>query len=179
MERKLDELMKADIIEPVVGPTNWLNPVVVAPKPNGEIRLCLDMRRANEAIVRERHPIPTVDEVLQDLNGSKVFSKLDLKWGYHQMELTPESRDITTFATHKGVFRYKRLLFGVCSASEQYQQEISKVLAGIEGAQNISDDVIVHGADQEMHDKRLHAVLRRLRERGLTLNREKVPVQHE
>ena len=173
VERKLDELMKADIIEPVVGPTNWLNPVVVAPKPNGEIRLCLDMRRANEAIVRERHPIPTVDEVLQDLNGSKVFSKLDLKWGYHQMELTPESRDITTFATHKGVFRYKRLLFGVCSASEQYQQEISKVLAGIEGAQNISDDVIVHGADQEMHDKRLHAVLRRLRERGLTLNREK------
>ena len=77
VERKLDELMKADIIEPVVGPTNWLNPVVVAPKPNGEIRLCLDMHRANEAIVRERHPIPTVDEVLQDLNGSKVFSKLE------------------------------------------------------------------------------------------------------
>lgn len=75
------------------------------------------MRRANEAIVRGRHPMPTVDEILQ---GSKIFSKLDLKWGYHQLELSPKSREITTFATHTGLYRYKRLLFGVCSASEQY-----------------------------------------------------------
>lgn len=71
------------------------------------------MRRANEAILRGRHPIPTVDEILQSLNGSKVFSKLDLRWGYHQLELTPDSREITTFVTHCGLFRYKRLLFRV------------------------------------------------------------------
>jgi hypothetical protein len=58
------------------------------------------MRQANEAIIRERHPIPTVDEILQGVNGSKIFSKLDLKLGYHQLELSPESREITTFATH-------------------------------------------------------------------------------
>ncbi|KAJ8344587.1 hypothetical protein AAFF_G00233460 [Aldrovandia affinis] len=66
------------------------------------------------------------------MNGSVVFSKLDLKWGYHQLELTPESREITTFAIHNGVYRYKRLLFGVSSASEQYQHEIAAALAGIE-----------------------------------------------
>ena len=70
------------------------------------------------------------------------------------------------------MFRYKRLLFGVCSASEQYQHEIASVLAGIEGAENISDDIVVHGPDTETHNKRLHQTIRRLQECGLTLNAE-------
>ena len=131
------------------------------------------MRRANEAILRERHPIPTIDEITQGMNGSCVFSKLDLKWGYHQLELTPESRDITTFVTHCGLYRYKRLLFGVNSASEQYQYEIQRALAGLEGQVNISDDIIVHGRNQEEHDARLEGVIKRLGECGLTLNAEK------
>ena len=117
--------------------------------------------------------IPTVDEVLENMNGAKVFSKIDLKWGYHQIELEPESRDITTFATHNGLYRYKRLIFGVTSASEQYQHEIAVALAGIEGAQNISDDIIVYGDTQETHDRALHAAMRRLRDKGLTVNLEK------
>ena len=68
---KIDELLERDIIERVEGPTTWASPVVVAPKPSGEIRLCVDMHQANEAIIRERLPIPTVDEVLEKLNGSK------------------------------------------------------------------------------------------------------------
>ena len=99
-------------------------PVVVVPKTGGDIRLCIDMQMANEGVRRNRHPIPNVDEITQRISGSKVFSKLDLKWGYHQLELSPGSREITTFATHCGLFRYKRLLFGVNSASEQYQYEI-------------------------------------------------------
>jgi hypothetical protein len=59
---------------------------------------------ANKAIIRERHPIPTVDEILQDVQKGGVFSKLDLKWGYHQIELSEESRSIATFVTHKGLF---------------------------------------------------------------------------
>jgi len=173
VEDKINELVALDIIEAVDGPTPWVNPVVVVPKANNEIRLCIDMRRANEAIIRGRHPIPTVDDILQDMNGSTTFSKLDLKWGYHQLELAPESREITTFVTHAGLYRYKRLLFGVSSASEQYQHEIATVLTGIEGVQNISDDIIVHGKDQATHDERLHAAMKRLRECGLTLNRKK------
>ena len=60
---------------------------MVVPKPDGDIRICVDMRRANKAIERERHPIPTIEEVLHDLNSSTVFSKLDLRWGFHQIEL--------------------------------------------------------------------------------------------
>ena len=126
LEEKIKELIELDIIEPAQGPTPWVNPIVVVPKSGGDIRLCIDTRRANEAIRRARHPIPTVDEITQSISGSKVFSKLDLKWGYHQLELSPESREITTFATHCGLFRYKKLLFGVNSASEQYQYEIQR-----------------------------------------------------
>ena len=71
--------MDRDIIEPVEGPTPWVSPVVVVPKPSADIRLCVDMTKANEAIVRERNPIPTVDDILYQLNWSKVCSKLDLK----------------------------------------------------------------------------------------------------
>lgn len=170
---KIKELIHHDIIEPVEGPTPWVNPVVIVPKTGGDIRLCIDMRRANEAIIRTHYTIPTVDELLQNMNGSQFFSKLDLKWGYHQLELTPESREITTFATHDGLYRYKRLLFGVTSASEIYQHEISTTLAGIEGVENISDDIIVHAPDQATHDQRLHETLQRLQDSNLTLNKEK------
>ena len=70
-----------DIIEPVEHSTPWVSPVVIIPKPNNEIRLCIDMRRANEAIQRERHPIQTIDEVLQELSTSKIFSEIDRQWG--------------------------------------------------------------------------------------------------
>ena len=79
VEAKIQELVDFDIIEPAQGPTKWVDPVVVVPKSGWDICLCIDMRRANQAIQRERHPIPTVDEIMQSLNGSKVFSKLDLK----------------------------------------------------------------------------------------------------
>lgn len=84
VDKKLDELLELDIIEEVPdGPSGWISPLVVVSKGDGDVRVCVDMRRANEAIIRERHPIPTVEELLHDLNGSTVFSKIDLKWGFH------------------------------------------------------------------------------------------------
>ena len=144
---KTTELLNMGIIEPVEGPAPWVNPVVIVPKNNGEIRVCVDMKQAIQAIMQRRYLIPTVDEVLHTMNGSKVSSKLDLKWGYHQLELSPEFRENTTFATPDGLFRYKRLLFGVCSASEQYEHEIASALAGIECVENISTDIEVHFPD--------------------------------
>jgi len=77
----------------------------------------VDMRAANQAIVRERHPMPTVDEIPVDLNGSKYLSKLDL----NQLEIDEESRSITTFTSHIVLKRYRRLNFGVSCASEVFQ----------------------------------------------------------
>ena len=102
--------MKLDVTGKVEGPTSWVNPLVVVEKPNGDIRICLDMRQANQAIVQEKHPVPTVEETLQEASYVKVFSKLDLNMAFHQIELHPDSRNITTFAAPDGLCRYKDLL---------------------------------------------------------------------
>ena len=174
VETSLDDLEKKDIIEKANGPTPWVSPIVVFPKPKNpdEVRICVDMRKANMAVQRERHLTPTVDEIINDLNGACIFSKLDLRSGYHQLELAPESRYITTFSTHN-LYRYKRLLFGLSSAAEVFQHTIQNVLSGIPNVKNISDDIIVYGKTQAEHDAALVAVLQRLREHNLTLNKDK------
>ena len=175
VETELKRLEDLDIIEHVDGPTPWVSPIVVAPKPKkpDEIRICVDMRLPNQAIKRERHITPTVDDIIADLSGSRVFSKLDLNAGYHQIELAPESRNITTFTTHVGLRRYKRLIFGISCAAEKFQDIIRTSLEGLEGVRNLSDDIIIFAVNQDEHDKRLEATLQRLRERGITLNRSK------
>lgn len=145
VESGIHRLLKEDIIEQVEGPTPWISPVVLVPKPskpNG-IRLCVDMRAANSAIIRERHIIPTIDDICYLLNGASCFSKIDLRDGYHQLKLDKESRSITVFSTHLGLFQYKRLSFGICSASELFQNTICKIPMDIPGAINISFDILV------------------------------------
>ena len=176
VEAELKRLEDLDIIERVDGPTDWVSPIVVAPKPKSktnEIRICVDMRLPNQAIKRTRHIIPTIDDVIVDLNGARVFSKLDLRNGYHQLLLAEKSRNVTTFTTHVGLRRYKRLNFGINSAAEIFQNTISSSLEGLEGVRNISDDIIVYGRNQHEHDERLEAVLKRLQDRNLTLNKAK------
>ena len=82
VEKKLQQMAHLDIIEDVEGPTPWVSPLVAVAKPNGEALVCVEMRRVNEAVVRERHPIPTLEETLQAMNGAKVFSNLDLRSSY-------------------------------------------------------------------------------------------------
>ena len=116
LSAEIERLTKLDIIEKVDGPTTWLNPVVLAPKPSGKHRLCLDMRQANKAIIRERYVIPKLEDILTEIHGAKYFSKINLTEGYHQIKLAENSRHITPFATHEGLHRYKRLIYGISSA---------------------------------------------------------------
>ena len=111
--------------------------------------------------------------MIGDLNGAMVFTKLDLNQGYNQLELAPESQYITTFGTHMGLMRYKRLNFGISSAAEIFQNVIRETLEGIDGAKNISDDILVFGKSHEEHARNLRAVFQRLREKDLTLNKSK------
>ena len=172
VENKLRQLESEDIIERAEGPTPWVSPIVVVPKPSkpNEIRICVDMRSLNQAIIRERHVIPTIDDVVSDLNECKVFSKIDLNQGYHQIPLHPDSRQFTTFSTHVGLFRYKRLNFGLSCAAEIFQKKVSDTINGIPCVKNISDDIYVGGTDKDTHDQHLKQVFRRLHENGLTIN---------
>ena len=125
---KLEELEVLDVIEKVNGPTSWINPLVAVEKSSGDVRICLDMRQANRATLREKHPVPTTEETLQEMSGAKVLSKLVLNMAFHQIELAPESRDITTFAGPNGLYRYKRLLFGVNMATGKFLHIIWQII---------------------------------------------------
>ena len=127
------------------------------------VSVCVDMRCASEAIQRKKIPIPTMDEVLQELNEGTVFPKLDINMGFHQTELEEGYL----------LFRYKRMSFGINNAPEQYQNILRQTTAGCPGATNIEDDIVVHGKTTEEHDRNVVALLNRLQERNLTLNKDK------
>lgn len=105
VEGKLRVLLAKGIIEKVRGPSPWVSPMVPVLKDSGDVRLCIDMRRANQAVLRETHPLPLVDELLGSVSGAKVFSKIDIKDAYHQIEISEKSRPITTFVTKNGLYR--------------------------------------------------------------------------
>ena len=172
---ELDKLVAQDIIErvPENEKTDWVSPIVCVPKKNREIRLCVDMRAANNAIKRVRHPIPTVKNISIYLNGATVFSKLDLTQAYHQLEPSPKSPHITTFTTHMGLFRYKRLNYGTNSAAETFQHMLQTSLQGLQGVRNIADDIIIFGKDMKEHNQALEACLKRMSENNLMLNLDK------
>ena len=171
VELELKKLELQDIIEKVPNneQTDWVSPIVVVPKKEDKIRICIDMRAANTAIKRIRHPIATVKDISLALNGSQYFTKLDMSQAYHQLPIHAKSRHITTFATHMGLYRYKRLNYGTNSAAEIFQRTLQQVLQGIPGVCNLADDILVFAPSYEEHNKALKACLQRLQDIGLTL----------
>ncbi len=174
VKNAITELGKQDIIEkvPENEATPWVFPIVAVPKKDGQVRICVDMRLANEAIRRVRHPIPTVSDISFALNGAKFFSKLDLSQAYHELELHEQSRYVTTFSTHVGLYRYKRLNYGTNVAAEIFQYTLQTALQGIEGVKNIADD-IVFGSTRAEHDANLDKCLQRFAIKSLRLNQSK------
>ncbi|XP_072936215.1 uncharacterized protein [Epargyreus clarus] len=173
VERKIKELLDSDIIEEVHGPSRWISPVVPILKDDDDIRLCIDMRRANSAIMRENHPLPCMDNFLPKIKKATYFSKLNIKNAFNQVEIHPNSRHLTTFITSKGLYRYKRLMFGITCAPELFQKIVEKMLTGLDGVINFIDDILVYGEDENQHDKRLSKVLDVLKENNVLLNESK------
>lgn len=170
---KIDELVAKDIIEPVDKPASWVSPIVPILKSNGEIRICVDMRCANKAIIRENHPLPTMAQLIPKFRKASLFSKLDIREAFHQVEISEDSRDITTFITGKGLFRYKRLMFGISCAPEHFQKILERILLPCEGVVNFIDDIIVFGSNENEHNTRLKNVLKVLKQNNVLLNENK------
>lgn len=173
INNKLDELVKRDIIEPVNNAATWVSPIVPILKSDGSVRICVDMRCANKAIMRENHPLPTMTQLLPKLRKARVFSKLDIKDAFHQVEIKEDCRDITTFITSRGLFRYKRLMFGISCAPEHFQKILERMLLPCEGVINFIDDIVVFGSDVNEHSARLKHVLQVLNQNNVLLNENK------
>ena len=173
VKEELERMEKLGVITRVNEPTDWCAGMVVVPKPNGKVRICVDLTKLNESVCRERHILPSVEQILAQLGGATVFSKLDANSGFWQIKLTEESSTLTTFITPFGRFCFNRFPFGITSAPEHFQRRISDILTGLDGTVCMIDDVLVYGRSQEEHDRRLRAVLERIRQAGVTLNQEK------
>ena len=118
VKAELDRMEKLNVISKVDEPTKWVNSMVVVPKPNGAVRVCLDPRDLNKAINREHYKMITLDEVRSQLSGAQYFTVLDATSGYWAMPLSKESSILTTFQTPYGRYRYLRMPFGIGSAQE-------------------------------------------------------------
>ncbi|XP_055858008.1 uncharacterized protein K02A2.6-like [Episyrphus balteatus] len=172
VDNKINKLLQEGIIEKVNEPSQWISPVVPVPK-GDDVRICIDMRRANEAVQRENHPLPTMEDFLPHIGKGRFFTKLDVKDAFHQVEISEESRPITTFITRKGLFRYTRLMFGIACAPELFQKIMEQILVGCKGCLNYMDDIIIYGETIEHLNKRVAKVLETLKSHNVMLNRAK------
>ena len=173
VEAELNHLLEHGIIEPVHF-ADWAAPIVPVLKRDGSIRICGDYKVTTNRVAKlDKYPLPRIEDLFASLSGGTCFSKLDLSHAYQQIELEEESREYTIINTHKGLFRYNRLPFGIASAPSIFQRVMDTLLQGIPGVCVYIDDILVAGSTEEEHLARLSEVLKRLAESGMRLKQEK------
>ena len=148
-------------------------PVVTVRKPDGSMRLCVDYQGLNKWTVNIAHPLPRVMDQLKALKGKHFYAKVDLRWGFHQLEVREDSKHLTAFCTKKGLFEFNRLPFGLKNASSFFQMTVSNILRDIPQAQVFIDDIIIGADTEEEFLLVLEQVLKRLTERGVVLKAKK------
>lgn len=173
VEKELERLQAQNIISPVTF-SNWATPIVPVGKSDGSVRLCGDYKvTVNPVTKLDAYPLPKIDELFTSIAGGKLFSKLDLAHAYQQLELEDDSKSLTTINTHKGLFQYHRLPFGISSAPSIFQRTIETLLAGIPNVAIYLDDILVSGKTETEHLHTLEKVFERLSKAGLTLKLQK------
>ena len=169
----LDNLEQEGIVTKV-NHSEWAAPIVTPLKKDGSVRVCGDFKvTVNPQLEIEQYPLPRIDEIFANLAGGKEFSLIDLRQAYLQMEVDEDSQKYLTINTHRGLYRYKRLVYGVASAPAIWQRAMDQVLQGLPMVQCYLDDIIITGHDFQDHLKNLSNVLRRLQQYKLKVNLSK------
>ena len=165
---------KKGIISKVEGFTPWTNSLVIWEKSNGKLRICLDPKDLNTAIIDDPHPIPTLDDITHKLNGSTLYGMLDADSGYWNVKLTKESSLLTTFNsnTRLGKYKFERLPFGVETSQNTFQRKVDETYYACRGAVGIADGILVYGTESNF-DIHLHEVMEATRQVGIKLNYNK------
>lgn len=172
-KRRLLEMETRGIIEKVTSAPNWISGMSAVSKGKNDFRLVVNMRAPNRAISREYFRLPLIQEMKVRLHGAKYFSKLDLKNAFYHLTLSDESRDLTTFLTEDGMYRFTRLMFGVNCAPEIFQREMMRILKDVENIIVYIDDILIFASSLEDLRKYVAKVLFILKENNLTLNKDK------
>ena len=179
LERELKKMEEEDVIEEHHGPAPWVSNTVLAPKDDGGIRVTVDMRCVNKAIRKTNIPIPRPEDISSRMAGYQVFSKLDFRSAFHQLEIEEKSRILTVFHANGRLMRYKRLTMGTTPSSGELNKALRPLFHDIKDAHVIQDDLIIAGRTQEQHDAALEEVCQRIQDSGMTLNPEKCIIASE
>ena len=172
IEKELERNVKNDVLEPV-NIALCAFPTANIVKPNGDIRICGDFKPLNRIMVVDQYPIPIPAEMFSSLAGGKMFSKIDLKDAYNQLRVDKESQKWLLINTHKGLFKYRQLPFGISSAPAIFQRTIAKVLKGVRGICIYMDDILISGKDKQEHMQNLSQVFQKLQHHGFRIRRDK------
>ena len=151
--KAIDEMLAEGIIKPSCSP--WASPVTLVPKPDKSLRFCVDFHRLNAITKRDRYPLANIHEVFDLLEGSTVFSTLDLKSSYHQMAVHPDDTEKTAFICHRGQFEFLRVPFGLANAPSFFQRTVEYIFRDLLGICVLIyiDDIIVFSPDRDSHIK--------------------------
>ena len=173
VEAELERLELQGVLEKVRH-SDWATPIVPMPKKDHRTRICGDYEvTVNPVLEVNQYPLSKLDYLFASLSVGACFSKLDLTHAYNQMELDDESRKLVTISTHHGLYRYRRLPFGISSAPAIFQKTMDTILQGMSHVICYIDDILITGANLQEHLSNLEEVLKRLREHGVRLHKDK------
>jgi hypothetical protein len=170
---EIQQMLKAEVIEPAT--SEWASPIVLVAKPDGSTRFCVDYRRLHAVTVRYSYPLPRMDECIDSLGDAKISTTLDCNYGYWKILVRLEDREKTTFTSHKGLYWFLRMPFGLRNAPATFQRFVDITLSGLTWKTCLVylDDIIVFSKTPTEHMAHLDAVLHRLYRAGRTLNLKK------
>lgn len=173
IEQEIKSMLDKKIIQPSF--SSWAAPVVLVPKKGGGQRFCIDYRGLNAKTYLDGYPMPQIHDILESVHGAAVFSTLDLKSGYWQVEVDPESIHKTAFVTQSGLYEFLRLPFGLKNSAASFQRLMEFVLKDQKGKNCFVyiDDIVVYSTSEQEHLNHLREVLQCLHKAGLTLNLQK------
>ncbi|CAM4672458.1 unnamed protein product [Lepidochelys kempii] len=175
IEREIQDMLQMGVIRP--SESAWASPVVLVPKPDGEIRFCVDYRKLNAVTRPDNYPMPRTDELLEKLGRAQFISTLDLTKGYWQVPLDESAKERSAFITHLGLYEFNVLPFGLRNAPATFQRLVDGLLAGLgEYAVAYLDDVAIFSDSWADHLEHLQKVLERIREAGLTVKAKKCQI---
>ncbi|UYV73599.1 K02A2.6-like [Cordylochernes scorpioides] len=182
LKEKLIDMEKKNIIAKVDYPTDWISNLVLV-KSTKKLRICIDPRELNVALKRAEYPIPTIEEIIPNLQNAKIFTVVDTKDGFWNVKLSDESSNLTTFWNPFGIYKFLRMPFGLKTASEEYQRRLYEIFQGLEGIEIIADDILILGKGDSYeealkdHDRNLENLFKTARQANLKFNINKVKLR--